>query len=110
MTGQPPLWPPIALYDANVLYPAFLRDVLVRLAIANVVAARWTTAIHDEWMRNLSANRPDIDPAAIVRISDLMNQALPGALVTGYESRIGALSMLPDTNDRHVLTSSSQTT
>jgi hypothetical protein len=103
MTGQPPVWPPVALYDANVLYPAFLRDVLMRLAIANVVAARWTAAIQDEWTRSLRANRPDIDPAAIVLISDRINQALPGALVTGYESRILEVAGLPDANDRHVL-------
>ena len=29
-------WPPVAVYDANVLYPDFLRDVLLRLAIADL--------------------------------------------------------------------------
>jgi len=45
VTGHPPV---IALYDANVLYPAPLRDLLIRLARAGVVSARWSDEIHDE--------------------------------------------------------------
>ena len=37
-----------AIYDANTLYPAPLRDLLIRLAQAGLVQARWTDAIHDE--------------------------------------------------------------
>ena len=42
--------PATAIYDANVLYPAPLRDLFVRLAQAGLVRARWTDAIHDEWV------------------------------------------------------------
>lgn len=41
------------VYDANVLYPAPLRDLLIRLAMSGLVRARWTEANHDEWIRNL---------------------------------------------------------
>lgn len=37
--------PATAIYDANVLYPAPLRDLFVRLAQAGLVRARWTDAI-----------------------------------------------------------------
>jgi hypothetical protein len=39
------------IYDACVLYPAPLRDLLVRLALAGLFRARWTEEIHREWAR-----------------------------------------------------------
>ena len=41
----------VALYDACVLYPAPLRDLLLRLALTDLFRARWTERIHEEWMR-----------------------------------------------------------
>lgn len=41
------MWQPKkAIYDANVLYPAPLRDLLIRLAQAGLVRARWTEMIY----------------------------------------------------------------
>ncbi|HEX2077036.1 MAG TPA: PIN domain-containing protein [Longimicrobium sp.] len=92
----------VAVYDANILYPAPLRDLLVRLARAGLVAARWTDHIHDEWMRSVLKNRPDLSPANLQRTRELMEMAVPGALVEGYEAKIPGLH-LPDPDDRHVL-------
>ena len=50
--------PLTVVYDACVLYPAPLRDLLMRLALADVCRARWSDTIHDEWMRNLLRQRP----------------------------------------------------
>jgi hypothetical protein len=51
--------PIIAIYDANILYPAPLRDLLIRIAQSGLVLARWSETIHDEWTRNvLKANLP----------------------------------------------------
>jgi predicted nucleic acid-binding protein len=97
--GRPPL---IALYDANVLYPAPIRDLLIRLARAGVVSARWSDQIHDEWMRSLLRNRPDLNPEKLRRTRELMDAAVPGALVQGYERHVERLR-LPDPDDRHVL-------
>ena len=93
---------PVCVYDANVLYSAQLRDFLVRLALGEVVRAHWSARIHEEWMRNVEANYPDIAWEDLQRIRELMNKALPGASVTGHEDRIEDLS-LPDPSDRHVL-------
>jgi predicted nucleic acid-binding protein len=93
---------PVALYDANVLYSAPVRDLLMWLARAGLVAARWTDAIHEEWMRNLLHNRADLKREQVERTRGLMEVAVPGALVRGYEHRIAGLS-LPDPDDRHVL-------
>ena len=90
------------VYDANVLYPAPLRDFLIRLALAGVYRAKWTSQIHQEWKRNLLKNRPDITPSQLDRTCELMNRALPDALVCGFDSLCESLD-LPDDDDRHVL-------
>lgn len=93
---------PVAVYDANVLYPAQLRDFLMRLAIGGVVRAHWTEQIHDEWSLNVHADYSDITWEELKRIRRLMDEALPGATVEDYEELAGDLS-LPDPDDRHVL-------
>ncbi|MFC3165860.1 toxin-antitoxin system, toxin component, PIN family protein [Ciceribacter thiooxidans] len=42
--------PPVAVYDACALYPFHLRNVLIQGAFDDLVEARWTDDIHDEWM------------------------------------------------------------
>lgn len=92
----------VALFDACVLYPAQLRDLLLRVALSDTFKARWTERIHDEWMRNLRQNRPDIPPERLQRTRALMDRAIPDCLVTDYEPFIDQVS-LPDPEDRHVL-------
>lgn len=91
-----------ALYDADVLYPASLRDLLVRLGLTGLFRARWTEAILDEAIGNLLRNRPDLEPERLARTRELMCQAVPDCLVEGYERLIAGLE-LPDPDDRHVL-------
>lgn len=91
----------VVLLDANVLYPAPLRDFLVTLATTGLYSAKWTEQIHDEWIRNLVLKRPELKPA-LERTRELMNCAVPDCLVTGYEPLIEGIT-LPDPNDRHVL-------
>lgn len=91
----------VVVYDACVLYPAPLRDLLMRLAMTGLFAARWTQEIHNEWSRNLIANRPDLADR-LPRTIELMNTAVPDSLVTGHEALVDALA-LPDPDDRHVL-------
>lgn len=92
-----------ALYDANVLYSAPLRDLLMRLALTGLFRAKWTEDIHAEWTRNLLANRPDITREQVDRIKRLMNEHTKDALVEGYQPLIPAIQDLPDPDDRHVL-------
>jgi predicted nucleic acid-binding protein len=92
----------VVVYDACVLYPAPLRDLLMRVAHAGLVRARWTEQILDECFRNLAEARPDLAPAAMTRTRERMNAAVADCLVTGYEPLIEGLD-LPDKNDRHVL-------
>lgn len=91
-----------AVYDACVLYPAPLRDLLMHLAIRGLFRARWTARIHDEWMRSLLSERPDLTREQLERTRDLMNVSTPDCLVTGYEGLEARLT-LPNPDDQHVL-------
>lgn len=99
--------PVTAIYDANVLYPAPLRDLLIRLAQAGIVRGRWTDAIHAEWIRNVLHNNPSLAPDRIARTRRLMDSAVRDCLVADYEHLIDDLR-LPDPNDRHVLAAAIQ--
>jgi predicted nucleic acid-binding protein len=90
------------VYDACVLYPNHLRDVLIQLAVTGLFRAKWMDQIHDEWTRNLLENRPDINPDKLQRLRQAMDRAVPDCLVTGFESIVLSLN-LPDPEDRHVL-------
>lgn len=91
-----------ALLDANVLYPAPIRDVLLQLAVEDLFRAKWTADIHREWIEALLRNEPHRDRAALERTRTLMDTAVGDALITGYEALIEML-VLPDPDDRHVL-------
>jgi predicted nucleic acid-binding protein len=90
------------LLDANVLYPAPMRDLLLQLAVTDIFRARWTADIHREWIEALLLNQPHRDRAALERTRDKMDSATRDCLVTGYQSLIHSLQ-LPDPDDRHVL-------
>lgn len=90
-----------AILDANTLYPAPLRDLLLSLAIEGLYHARWTARIHEEWVRNLIGNRPELKPR-LGALVELMNRSVPDCLVENDEGLITGL-VLPDPDDRHVL-------
>lgn len=91
----------VAVYDACVLYPAPVRDLLMEMAISGLVQAKWTERIHQEWMSNLIKDRPDI-VQRVHQTRTLMDAAIPDALVSHYEPLIDGIT-LPDPDDRHVL-------
>ena len=92
----------VVLYDACVLYPAPLRDLFMRVAVAGLVRAKWSERVLDECFRNIQANRPELAPSALARTRELMNRAVADCLVAGYEGLIDGMT-LPDPDDRHVL-------
>lgn len=94
--------PSVAVFDACILYPFHLRNILVQAAVDRIVEARWTDAIHDEWIRNLRAGVPAIPAERLETTRRLMNEALPAATVSEYEGHIPTVN-LPDLNDRHVI-------
>lgn len=91
-----------ALLDANVLYPAPMRDLLLQLAVTDLFTAKWSPDIHREWIEALLRREPHRDRAKLEQTRDRMDAATRDAVVTGYEAMIPGLT-LPDENDRHVL-------
>ena len=91
-----------AFYDANVLYPAELRNLLMHLALTGLFRAKWSADVHEEWISSLLQKRPDLTREKLERTRQLMDQHAIDALVTDYEDLIPGLQ-LPDPNDRHVL-------
>lgn len=92
----------IVVLDSCVIFPAPLRDLLVQLAATGMFRAHWTPMIHEEWIRNVLATRPELSRHKLERTRELMDTHADGALVTGFEPLIAGLS-LPDPDDRHVL-------
>lgn len=90
-----------ALFDACVLYPAPLRDILMRLAWTDLFHARWSPRIQEEWMRGVLRKRPELADR-LIRTRELMDRAIPDCVITGWEG-IEASLTLPDPDDRHVL-------
>jgi hypothetical protein len=91
------------VYDACVLYPASIRDLMVEIARTGLLRAKWTDRIHSEWIDALSRERPDLDRGRLERAAQLMNAAVLDCLVAGFESLEPGLAALPDPDDRHVL-------
>lgn len=92
---------PVVL-DACVLYPSFLRDLLIRLGLTGLYQPKWSAIIEDEWQRNLLADRTDLTQEQVQRTATLMNKAVPDAMITGFEPLIDSIA-LPDVDDRHVV-------
>ncbi len=90
------------VFDACILYPAPLRDLLMQLALSDTFSVKWTERILDEWRISLLANRPDLQPERLQRTCQQMNAHAIDALVEDYEHLIETV-LLPDPNDRHVL-------
>ncbi len=92
-----------AVLDACVLYPVCVADALLSMAVAGLYAPKWTTAIEDEWMRNLETARPELKGRLDYR-RDNMREAVPDWEVseTAWRPLIGGLR-LPDADDVHVL-------
>jgi predicted nucleic acid-binding protein len=72
------------------------------VALTDLFKARWTDAIHEEWIRNVLRNRSDLTLEQLTRTRNLMNTHIRDCLVDGYQALIPSLT-LPDPGDRHVL-------
>ncbi|WP_129667454.1 PIN domain-containing protein [Phytoactinopolyspora endophytica] len=87
------------LLDTCVLYPAYLRDTLLRLAEVELFSPAWSAAIFEELRRNLI--EAGLGDAAVDRMLTRMNETFEDADVIGYEHLVE--SMTCDQKDRHVL-------
>jgi len=91
-----------AILDANVLYPAPLRDYLLHLAGVEMYKPKWTKKIQEELIKNLLLNIKDLKRENLEKTRDAMDSAFPDSNITNYEKIVNSIS-LPDINDRHIL-------
>ncbi len=96
---------PIAVLDANVLFPMYLRDTLLRVASAGCFRAHWSGRILDEMTRNL-VDQHRMAQAQADRLKSQMKVAFPEAKVEDWEP-LEAL-MPNDPKDRHVTAAAMQ--
>ena len=87
--------------DSNVFFGARLRSLLLYLAQTKLLRLRWSGRIHEEWMRAVAEER-GIDISRLARTRDLMDTAVPDAVVEGFEALEASID-LPDPDDRHVV-------
>jgi hypothetical protein len=92
----------IVVYDANVLVPVRLRDLLLRIAEAGIVRARFSDEILDEWERALTSIYPTIDGDKLRLQRKQFIAAVPDCLVTSYAGLADDLELV-DASDRHVV-------
>lgn len=90
------------IVDANVLVPAYTRDLVLEMAHQRMFRARWTPHIEDEVRRTLVGERYELPPEKVTKLLKLMHANVLQPMVVGYEHQIGHLS-LPDPDDEHVL-------
>lgn len=85
--------------DTCVLYPAHLRDTLLRLAERDLYRARWSADIVEELRRNLL--EAGIATGSVDHLISEMSAAFPDAEVEDHRPLVEGLEC--DPKDRHVL-------
>ncbi len=90
------------LFDACVLYPQYLRDVILRLAHPSrgLYSPRWSPLILAEVERNLVENA-GVDAGRAAAMIALMRLHFPDAEVSPPDELVAAMTNHP--KDRHVL-------
>jgi predicted nucleic acid-binding protein len=91
-----------AVLDPNVLYPASLRDTLLRFAAAEFYDLLWSERILDEAERNLVTDGR-VDESGARRLRNAMTTAFDDAIVPGEAIAALEEAMTNDPKDRHVL-------
>ncbi|MEO1745239.1 MAG: PIN domain-containing protein [Pseudomonadota bacterium] len=92
-----------AVLEANVLFSAPQRDLLLELALADFYQARWSETILAETKAAILKHRPDIAENRLDRTIKLMNANVRDCLIEPPVELISAIGDIPDPNDRHVL-------
>ena len=88
--------------DANVLYPQWLRDMILTLAAMGHYDPVWSQQVIDEMRRNVLRDHPDIDPQHFDDTTiAALRRAFPEAWVEVPDELVAEMDNEPE--DRHVL-------
>lgn len=92
----------VAVLDANVLYPQWLRDLMLTIAALGYYEPRWSDRIIDEMRRNVLADHPGIDPDRFDAVTiTALRRAFPTAWIRVEDDLVERMDNAPE--DRHVL-------
>jgi predicted nucleic acid-binding protein len=92
----------VAVLDANVLYPQWLRDLVLTLAALGYYEPRWSDRIIEEMRRNVLADHPDIEPDRFDAVTiAALRRAFATAWVRVEDDLVERMDNAPE--DRHVL-------
>ncbi len=91
-----------AVLDANVLYPAPVRDLLLHIGTEELYQPKWSDKIQQEWTRNLLAKRPDLKKKSLAATCKWMDVVFPDAQTRLYDLPKDPVN-LPDKDDIHII-------
>ena len=95
--------PDILFLDANVLYSACCRDLLIEASLGGLCHCRWSGLVLSEVKIALQRKRPDLRPPQLDRLFELLALACPEAL-TQLRPAVSLESLpLIDPADGHVI-------
>ena len=92
--------------DTYVIYPLWIRDLLLWFAHYDLFTPKWSQHIFDEWIEVMK--RKGVSEEEIAIRTSNVNRAFPEAMVINYEPLIKTLS-LPDLKDKHILAAAIKT-
>lgn len=95
----------VLFLDANVLYSASCRDLLIEAALAGLCDCRWSPQVLAETRRALLRQRPDLQTTQLDRLFRLLDSACPQALAHLRIACKLPLDSQVDIADRHVVES-----
>jgi predicted nucleic acid-binding protein len=98
-----PVRPDILFLDANVLYSACCRDLLLEAALDGLCHCRWSDQVLSEVRTVLLRQRPDLRPSQVDRLFDLLGLACPEARHVVRPRCSLRLPKLIDESDAHVI-------
>jgi predicted nucleic acid-binding protein len=89
--------------DANVLYSAGCRDLLIEASLEGLCRCLWSMEVLVEFKAALLRTHPDLKPSQTQRLFDLLASACPDAMQRQRSADLIALPPMDDPADAHVL-------
>lgn len=71
-----------AFLDASVLFSVFKSNFILFLSQSELFRVRWSSDVHEEWIRAQMERRQNISREALERKRSIMDSQFPDALVT----------------------------
>lgn len=99
----------VVFLDANVIFDAMIRDILLTLAEDGIFRVHWSDDVLEEFkgarIKYLQRKErwDEQEEQKIKRTIELMNKAFPDALINNYQYKALIPAMDNDPKDRHVL-------